>query len=118
MKKFMLFFLSMLVVTSGFAEHFVLNNQVEKSTSNQKSRVAIQWASSAKEVDESNNLIRQGLKLNPDSLQVLTQLGKINLDSPKKAEYFRVLVWINGAEHPEFLTKDRERNNFLFLCDY
>ncbi len=104
MKKTVVFVISIFVVTTGFSESFVLNNQTSVPTDKQKSKVAIQWAASAKEVDESNNRIRQGLRLNPDKLHLLTKRGKIHLSIPKKAEYFRVMVWSKGELGPDFLT--------------
>lgn len=104
MKKIALFFFLMLVITTGFADSFVLNNQAANPTKNKKSKIAIQWANSVKDVEENNSRIKQGKKLNPNSLQVLTKMGKINLDIPKNAEYFRVLVWSKGVGEPDFLT--------------
>jgi len=100
MKKIMLFFL--LLATTGFAENLVLENQTPYPTQN--SKIAIQWATSAKEVDEYNKAIMYGLKLNPSTFQVLTQSGKITLSIPNNAEYFRVLVWSKGEENPDFHT--------------
>ena len=94
----------MFIGTTGFAESFVLNNTAPYPASNHTSKMAIQWATSARDVDDNNNIVRKGLTLNPDSLKVLTQVGSINLDIPKKAEYFRVLVWLKGAKNPDFLT--------------
>lgn len=104
MKKIILFFLSILVVTTGYADSFVLNNQAPNHTNAKQTKIAIQWANSAKEVEESNNKMKQGGKLNLKSLQVVTQLGKINLEIPKNAEYFRVLVWSKGLANPDLLT--------------
>lgn len=105
MKKIALFFISLLVVaTPTFAENFVLENQTSYPAKNPKSKMMIQWATSAKEVDEGNNALIQGSKLNPDTLQVLKQSGKVNLSIPKKAEYFRVLVWSKDEAAPDLLT--------------
>lgn len=94
----------MLVDAAGFADSLVINNKASYPAANQKSKMVIQWASSAKDVEEINSAVKQGLKLNPDTFQALTQSGKISLEIPKKAEYFRVLVWSNGNEGPDFLT--------------
>lgn len=105
MKKFMLFYLSLLAAaTTGFAENIVLENQTSYPLENQKSKIAIQWATSGKDVDEGNNALINGTKLNPDTLQVLTESGKVNLSIPEKAEYFRVLVWSKGEGEPDLLT--------------
>ncbi|MBL7481382.1 hypothetical protein [Legionella bononiensis] len=51
-----------------------------------------------------NKRVREGLKLNPDTLLVLTQMGKSNLAVPEHTEYFRVLVWSKGKGNPDCLT--------------
>ena len=106
MKKIKLLFLSLLLIgtTAGFAENLVLENQTDYPLKNQKSKMAVQWASSAKEVDEGNNALLNGSKLNSKTLQVLHQSGKVALSIPKKAEYFRVLAWSKGEGDPDFLT--------------
>lgn len=100
--KIKLFFLSLLVTVTGFAENFVLENQT--SYPMKKSKIAIQWATTAKEVTEANTALMHGLSLNSETLQVLTQMGKVNLTIPKKAEYFRVLVWSKGEGEPDLHT--------------
>jgi|GEM_PF-759440 len=105
MKRITLFFLSLLIVaTTGFAEDLTLWNQTSYPTKNSKSKIAVQWANSAKEVAENNNASIQGLDLNPDSLQTLPQGGKVNLSIPDNAEYFRVIVWSKGGKDPDYLT--------------
>lgn len=96
--------LFLFVTHIGFAAHIVLNNQTLKPTKDQQSTIIIQWATSAKDAEENNLKVRQGIKLNPDSLQTLTQTGILNLIIPKKAEYFRVLVWSKGKRDPDLLT--------------
>src|SRR5579872_7177717 len=101
MNKVVLFFFSLLFTSVGFADSFVLNNQVAHN----KFRIAIQWASSVKEINEYNNRIKQRAKLNPSSLQVLARVGKINVNIPTNMEYFRVLAWSKGARgRPDLLT--------------
>ena len=104
MKKNRLLFFSFLVSITGYAEPFVLDNQALKSGDIQASNIAIQWATSARDAEESNIMVRQIKKLNPDSLQALPKGGKINLNSPQKAAYFRVIIWKNGTGDPDFLT--------------
>ena len=104
MKKIVLFFFSLLAAGVVFADSFVLTNQVNNTVKNKKFRIAIQWAASAKEVEESNRSIKQRIKLDPRSLLVLTQEGKINLAIPKNMEYFRVLAWSNDGAQPDLLT--------------
>lgn len=104
MTKIIVFFLSIFVATAGIAENFTLNNQSPYPIEMQHSKIALQWATSARDTDENNNRLQQGVKLNPDTLRVLTQHGKINLTLPEKAEYFRVIVWSKGVGEPDFLT--------------
>ena len=105
MKKMMLFLLSLIAVTTaGFADNLVLQNQTSYPIKNQPSKMAVQWATSAKEVNEANLAVTHGAKLNPGTLQTLNQAGKVNLNIPKKAEYFRVLVWSKGEANPDLLT--------------
>jgi len=117
MKKIMLFFLFTLVAPTGFTERFVLNNQAFNPTSSYKSRIAVQWAKSAKEIEQSNRRLQEGIKLNPDTLRILTQSGKNTLDIPPKAEYFRVLWWSKSSGAPDFLTNwiDIESNKTYTL---
>ena len=102
MKKIILFFLSLFAITTGFAESLQLVNQTPYPLKN--SKIAVQWATSAKEVEECNNALMYGLKLNPGTLKVLTKSGKINLSIPKEAECFRVLVWSKGEGEPDLHT--------------
>lgn len=105
MKKTMLFVLSLLVVaTMGFADNLTFDNQTSYPIKDRKSKIAIQWAATAKEVDEGNKASIYGSKLKSDSLKEITQSGKIDVTIPEKAEYFRVLVWSTGEGEPDLLT--------------
>ena len=104
MTRTILFFLSMLFGSAGFTESLIINNKAPYPAANKKSKMVVQWANSAKDVEEINSAIKLGLTLNSDTFQAITQSGKINLAIPKKAEYFRVLVWSNGNSGPDFLT--------------
>lgn len=100
----MVFFLALLAGSMGFAESIVINNQSSYPAKSSKSKMAIQWATSGKEVEENNNLVKNGLKLNLNTLQTFTQIGEISLEIPKKAEYFRIIVWSQDKIAPDFLT--------------
>lgn len=105
MKKIMILCLLLLVVTTtAFAENIVLENQTNYPIENEKSKIAVQWATSAKEVEEANKAVTYGSKLNLDAVQVLPKPGKINLQIPDKAAYFRILVWSKGQKEPDLLT--------------
>lgn len=92
------------MVITGFADSFVLNNQISGFNNNTKSRMVIQWASSVKEVEENNKDIQQADKLNVSSLQAVNETGKITIDIPKNVEYFRLLVWSKETKAPDLLT--------------
>jgi hypothetical protein len=100
MKKIALFFL--LTTATLFAESITLNNQTDYPT--KQSKMAVQWANSAREVDEDNKALMNGEQLNPVTLQTVSQKGKIQLTLPKKAQQFRVLVWSQGTGEPDYTT--------------
>ncbi|MBX9924146.1 MAG: hypothetical protein K2Y01_08565 [Rhabdochlamydiaceae bacterium] len=104
MKKISLFFFSILLATTGFAESFVLDNQTSYPDTNLKSKIAVQWANSAKEVDENNKAMIHGEPLTPNSIQNISKSGKTTLTIPDKAEYFRILAWSKNTEEPDLLT--------------
>jgi len=101
MKKIVLFCLFAITL---FSESFILENQTSYPTDNGKSKLAVQWASSAKEVQEHNQALLQELKMNPATTQTLSKQGTLKLSFPKNSEYFRVLVWPKGKGNLEFLT--------------
>ena len=97
--------LSLLALTTeAFCEDLVLENQTVYPAKDQKAKIAIQWASSAKEVDEANHAAAHGLELRLDSIKFLTQSGKVHIVIPDNAQYFRVLVWSTGTGNPDLLT--------------
>jgi hypothetical protein len=88
----------------GFAESLFLQNETSYPVGHPKSRMAVQWANSARDVEEGNRSLMQGMSLHSDSLQVLKKPGKIELKIPEKAQYFRVLLWSDGKGEPDFHT--------------
>ena len=103
MKKITLFFLSLLVMaTTGFAECITLENQTAHPK--EKTKIAVQWATSTKNVQEGNEAIIHGTKLQPGSMQMITKTGPVKLKVPNNAQYFRVLVWSQGKGDPDLLT--------------
>ncbi len=105
MKKILPFFLSLIMISgSGFAENLKLDNQTSYPENEPKSKIAIQWASSAKEVKEGNEALLYGTGLKSDKMQVLNTQGIVDITIPDKAEYFRVLVWSKGQSEPNLVT--------------
>ncbi|MBS0620904.1 MAG: hypothetical protein JSS61_05555 [Verrucomicrobia bacterium] len=99
MKKILLF---LLLTTTLRAEWIVLNNQTEYPT--KQSKMAVQWASSAKEVDENNKALIYSKPLDPATLQQIAQAGKNKLTLPQNAQQFRILVWSQNEEQPDYTT--------------
>ena len=102
-KTMILFVLSLFIIAAtGFADNLILENQTTYPSENQKVKIAVQWATSAKEVEEGNKAITYSQPLK--ALETLKESGKVSLNIPEKAEYFRVLVWSKGEGEPDLLT--------------
>ncbi len=91
-----------LLTTTLFAESITFDNQTRYPA--KQSKMAIQWAHSAREVDQLNQALMNGEQINPAALQNISQKGKMKLTVPKKAELFRVIVWSEGAVEPDYTT--------------
>jgi hypothetical protein len=102
MTKLLIFFV--LLMAAGYGNNFVLDNQTSYPVAAQKSKIAIEWASSAKEVAQSNEALISGMPPKHNALQTLSQAGKITINIPKGAEYFRIVVWSKNGEGPDYLT--------------
>ena len=97
MKNIILGLFSFFAITTGFADDFILDNQLSY-------KVGIQWASSLKEVEEGNQAIMSKGKLDPATYQMITTKGKVSLTIPPQAEYFRILAWSKEEQNPDLLT--------------
>lgn len=104
MKKFILCFTLLCVAQAGFANSMVLDNATNYPLQAKNSKIAIQWAANVQDMQAENKAIIYGLDLNTQSLHLLNQSGKVNLDIPKNAQYFRILVWSKGKKEPDLLT--------------
>ena len=91
-----------IIAATGFADNLILENQTTYPSENQKVKIAVQWATSAKEVEEGNKAITYSQPLK--ALETLKESGKVSLNIPEKAEYLRVLVWSKGEGEPDLLT--------------
>lgn len=103
-KSILLLFVILGVSIEGFSQDFIVENQTVYPVKESKSKIAIQWAHSAREVNLENNALMCGEKLNLDQLQLITQKGKIKVSIPEQVEYFRVLVWSKEEDIPDFST--------------
>lgn len=104
MNKLRLLIASLLLTASGFAEKVILENHSTYPEQNKGSKLAVQWANSAREIEEGNQALIAGTKLNPSTIQYISKSGEIKLTVPPKAEYFRVLAWSKGESEPDFHT--------------
>lgn len=100
MKTIMSVFL--LVSTALFSGSITLDNQT--SYPSKQAKMFVQWASSAKEVDQENKALIYGKKLNPSTIQPILQTGKVTVTLPEKAELFRILVSSKGSKDPDYTT--------------
>lgn len=99
MKKIALF---LLFTTQLFSGSITLDNQT--SYPSKKSKMAVQWAHSVREVDKENKALMYGTELNSDTLQTISQTGKITLTLPELVQQFRILVWSKGIGDPDYTT--------------
>lgn len=104
MKKIVLFLLSFILTITGFADHLTIENQTSYPSKNQKSKIAVQWANTIKDVEAGNAALLTGEKLHTSSLNALKHPGATTLTIPKNAEYFRVIVWSKDEGSPDLLT--------------
>ncbi len=93
-----------LMTAAIYADTFILDNQTPHPDTSTPSKIVIQWASSAKEIEEGNNALLYTLPLDSKTLQPITEQGKITLTIPPKSEYFRILIYSNGEDHPQLHT--------------
>src|SRR5947199_40466 len=77
MKMKLLILFVLFAQASVFAENIVLDNRSGYPQKNQKSKIAVQWAVTAREVDEANKAIMHGYQMKPETFQDITQGGKI-----------------------------------------
>ncbi len=105
MKKTLLCFVLFWMVSAiGFAETLVLENLTSHPMKTPQSKLAIQWANSAKEVHQENQALMEEKAPAPHSLHLLSQTGKVKVDIPAKAEYFRVVAWTQDKQAPDLVT--------------
>jgi hypothetical protein len=92
------------LAASVFAQDIVLENQTSYPNKDQKTKMAIQWAASAKEVDGSNKELMYNSKITSNTLLDIAKSGKLKLSLPEKAEYFRVIAWSKADGEPDYVT--------------
>lgn len=104
MKKIFILLCFNFMTSVVFANSIVLDNKTDYPSKDKLGKIAIQWAVSAKAVQEENKSILNGISINSSSLMMLTQKGKVELSSPDNARYFRLVVWSNDKQEPDLLT--------------
>lgn len=88
------------MTASGFAATLTLDNTTIHPAPG--TELAIQWAYSAKGVDESNRALMDNMDLR--SVQKLKKTGTVRVTIPQGANYFRVLWWSKVGTRPDFHT--------------
>lgn len=91
------FALCLFLKAAIFADQFTLQNQTPFS------QIALQWASSARVAQESNDSLMQGEPLTKKELYYPKEKN-VKISIPKNAAYFRVLIWESTQTLPDFLT--------------
>jgi hypothetical protein len=104
MKKHIIYLGLLFITQTGFAQRIVLDNATIYPIQDKNTKIAIQWAANAEEMQIQNRAIIYALALNTKSLQILNQTGKVNIDIPKNVQYFRILVWLISKDKPDLLT--------------
>lgn len=103
MKKIFLSLYLSCMASVVLAKSIVLDNKT--SYPQNSNQIALQWASSAKEVQKFNQDILNGRPLTSKSFTMLSkQREKIQLSTPNNARYFRVVVWSSVKKEPDLLT--------------
>ena len=88
--------LFLLFASALFSDSFTLENKTSFK------KIAIQWASSARVAQESNESLMQEDPLPKDLYYLHRSSSKV--DIPSTASYFRLLVWEGKEKEPHLLT--------------
>ena len=104
MKKILVFLCLSFMASIVLANSIMLENKTNYPEKGRLGKIAVQWATSAKAVQNANKSMLNGTALNSSSLMLLNQKGKIQLSSPNNARYFRVVVWSSDKQKPDLLT--------------
>jgi hypothetical protein len=91
------FALLLFFTTTLFADRFILQNETSFT------KIAVQWATSARMVQESNEALMQGDPLSKKDLYYPHE-KKATITIPKNFAYFRVLIWQSKEKLPDLLT--------------
>lgn len=93
-------FIFLALSATGFADQLLFDNLTKYPTKTAK--MAVQWANSAKQVDEENRALIEGSS--PTNLLYLSKTGKTEISIPKGMQHFRVLVWTKDQQTPDLHT--------------
>ncbi|MBL7479585.1 hypothetical protein [Legionella bononiensis] len=104
MKKLFILLCFSFMTSFVFANSIVIDNKTDYPTNDKFGKIAVEWAASAKAIQKANKNILNGKSINPNSLTMLTQNGRVELSSPNNAKYFRLVVWSNDKQEPALLT--------------
>lgn len=95
--------ISLLASSLGFCDSLTLDNLTPYP--GKQSKMAVEWADSFRETQESNQNLVNGSPPNSKKLTIIRQTGSVVLTIPSNADHFRVLVWSQkGEANPDLLT--------------
>lgn len=103
MTKIMMFIFAVLT-TCAFSDQFIFDNQTSYPSKSPKTKIAFQWATSAKQADERNKELLYGNKIDSESMQPISKIGKTKVTIPKNVLYFRVVAWTSQDPSPDHVT--------------
>ena len=86
------------------ADKFTLDNQTDYPAKDHHSKIAIQWANSADEVQANNNPASFDEMMASANLYTIDKTGKVTVKSPANAKYFRVVAWTTSDKTPNHIT--------------
>ncbi|WP_115707715.1 hypothetical protein [Legionella sainthelensi] len=104
MKKILVYLYLSLMASGVLGGNIVLDNKTDYPEKGKLGKIAVQWAVSAKAIQNANKSILNRTTLDTNSLMMLAQKGRVQLTSPNHARYFRLVAWSNDNKEPDLLT--------------
>ncbi|MBM3191798.1 MAG: hypothetical protein FJZ63_04010 [Chlamydiae bacterium] len=96
--------LGLLITATSFADNFILENETPYPNKDLKSKMAVQWATSAAGMHKCDEPFIEGSRLDKSTWVMVKKQGQVNVALPKGAQYFRILVWSHDVLVPDLHT--------------
>lgn len=91
-------------INTIFAHTITIDNQTHYPRKTSSERLMVQWAFTAESLHQENNTTPSTLSIDSKMLQSLNQKGVLELTTPDRAQYFRILLWSPLKKQPDLLT--------------